>query len=150
MIHLDGSAGTLGMVLRQLVQKEHTVEMSRLVLQHSSDQPGTLQFHFAALGVEAGDARPVGPDDRELQTWGREAPLFIVVGPRRYVENVRGLQSGVDDPPSVPSWLAAFFGTVEDEDPQSDTDLRRRQSHTLGGGQGVMHVRDQRPDVVGE
>ena len=137
---LQRAAHQLSLERSQVVDEQFAVEMVDLVLQDPGiEAVGGKLEEFASL-VDGRDfdvrvARHVTVDIGDAQ-----APLL---GGDHTLADV---DHGIDQGDGRQARLGA--GYVDDDDPPTDADLWRRQSHAFGLLEAVEEIADQSPDLV--
>src|SRR6476661_1826127 len=147
-VALDGLASLLGLSVVEAVDVERAVEVVVLVLHAAGEPAGRVELDPVPVDVEADDVRVVGALEGEGLTGHGQAALRLLVGVRPFLRDPRGGERRVDDVPLLGH--SVVVGHLPDEDAQPDTDLWRRQAHTVGCDVGLVHVLDEGAEIIVE
>ncbi|CDZ87708.1 Putative polypeptide deformylase (fragment) [Rhodococcus ruber] len=142
---LDGLLRGPGVATDELVDVQVAVEVADLVLQHPGEEAVALDLDRVALGVGAGDLRPLGAPGGELLAGDRQASLDVVVGVGHGLGDLRRLEHRVDHLAAAADHGAGLVqvGAVVDEQPQVDSDLVGGQADAVRRVHRLVHVGDQ-------
>ena len=121
--------------------------MPGLVLEHPCEESGALDLDRVAVGVGAGDLRPIGATRRELLAGNGQATLEVFVRVGHRLGDFGRLEYRVHDDAASTLAAAVVTGAVVDEDSQWNTDLIGRQTDAVGSVHRLVHVCDQFGDL---
>src|SRR6478752_224206 len=147
-VALDGLAGLLGLSVVEAVDVERAVEVVVLVLHAAGEPARRVELDPVPIDVEADDVRTVGTLEGEGLAGHGQTALGLLVGVRPLLRDPRGGERRVDDVTLLGH--PVVVGHLPDEDAQADTDLWRREAHTVGCDVGLVHVLDEGAEIIVE
>ena len=123
----------------QTIDEQRAVEMIHLVLKRPRQQAGAFDLDAARRGDRALDDRARRPHDGGVESRHAQAALFFELHALALDE------LGIDDDDRARR--VAAEREIDDEDPQRDADLRRRQPDARRGIHRLDHVVDEAIDL---